>query len=236
MKKTILMAAIAALVLTSCGSSRNVTYAPAPVQKDSEMSKKDAEIGQPLSGAAGKTKEWTAQGWVVTGGYGMFTMYDLLDMHYKKLMSDMDRYTSVVGVGTHGSATVNAKLSSALLFAQYQAAVLYATRAANSISGGITGSTGTETNEKIVAAYTMSLQKKILPAMRESISVYREKIDENGAKVIEVQAYYLVDEEKAKTVREDAAKEVITELALDAVVADQVMDLSSKLAGMGELE
>lgn len=36
MKKTILMAAIAALVLTSCGSSRNVTYAPAPVQEQQQ--------------------------------------------------------------------------------------------------------------------------------------------------------------------------------------------------------
>ena len=233
MKKIFLVAAVAAsaVALSSCGSSKNAGYYPyayppyqqqaaqqpyyqAPQQQVAQQAyyqTPQQQVAQSeLKGSAKKAKEWKEQGFELVGSLATLTMEEALEMHNTKVFSDTDRYTTIMGSGTD----VGGELSTARLWAQNDASISYATSAGSVISGAIAraASNFSELGTKLQGAYTQKVREYITPYLKESVAIKR--ITDRG---IEVQVFYIIDEQNAYKVRKDAMDKALKETATEQV-------------------
>lgn len=207
MKTNIILTAVAVLpLLVSCGASRQSVQQTQPDETA-------------ISGTEAKVKEWQSKGFSVTGAMSTFTMYDLLEMHNKKILADPDNIVPAFGTG------IGADKATAQYAALNNAATMYATKAGSVVSGGMSNqfSTFGEQGNKLMGAYTQKVQEYIMPIMRESLSVSRiitENVPQKGR--YEVESYYIIDESKAAEARRNAMKEALEETATEQIFGDAV--------------
>lgn len=222
MKKMNFLVAIATVCvcfLSGCGMRRQMYYPPyqqptQPTTVQPELSTSDKKVAK--RGTEAKVAEWESQGYTLTGAMSTFTMYDLLERHNNKLLSDEGRYVSVFG---HGGDD-NGELSVARMYALNDACTNYATAAGSVVSGGIGRqfSTFGEQGLKLMGAYTQKVAKYITPFMKESVAVKRTTQNNR----LEVEVFYLIDEQRASTVRKQAMDEALRETATEQIFGTAV--------------
>ncbi len=204
MKKMNFLVAIATVCvcfLSGCNASKNVA-----VQNPAKTAARGTEA---------KVAEWTAAGYTLAGAMGTFTMYDLLEMHNNKIISDMERYIPVFGTGQDEFG----ELSTARLYALNDACVNYATAAGSVVSGGMNRAFSNlgEKGTKLQGAYTQKVAQYITPYMKESVAVKR-----TTQKGVEVEVYYIIDEQHASKVRKQAMDEALKETATEQIFGTAV--------------
>lgn len=239
MKKINLFAAILlmmAAMLTSCGAKKQAAYQQPPYyqqpyqqapyaqqppqqnpyqqQPTYQQPPQQQPIGN-VDEAREKENEWKKAGYTITGGSGMRTMYSVLSNMYKKLDAEPDRYVSIMG---HGK-TNDGELSTAMFYANNAAGINYANACGSVISGGIARqfSNFGELGTKLMGAYTQKVAEKIMPFMHEAISVKRGQNNN-----LEVESYYLIDENDAYKVRKDAMDQALKETATEQIFGTAV--------------
>ena len=222
-------------VFTSCGAKRNVVqnqppyyqqpYAQQPPQQNpyqqqptyQQPPQQQPVYNQPVQRdeAQIKENEWTKAGYTITGGYGFRTMYKVLSDMYKKIDEDPERYAPVMG---HGK-TNDGELSTAMIYANNSAGINYANACGSVISGGVARqfSNFGELGTKLMGAYTQKVAEKILPFLHEAISVKRTQNN-----ILEVESYYLLDENDAYKVRKDAMDQALRETAAEQIFGTAV--------------
>ncbi len=209
MKKINILAVIAvSVIMTSCGTSKQVTS-----QTQQTVYEED--------GAKQVVAELNRQGYTPYGSYSMFTLYELVNRTRNKIMEDSERYIPIEGVGEGND------LSSSKMFALNNASIAYATQAGSKITGKMSTqfSNLTEsTRTKIAGAYEQKISEFIMPILTENYIVGRRE----GSKMF-VLANYMVDEVKAKEARkvsiDEAVKQVAKEVALEQAFMDSVREL-----------
>lgn len=207
MKQTLIIAAIAAATMVSCGPAKQA-------------------VSNPVSDAEKVAKSLMSQGYQLTGGMATYTLESLIQRHNDKLNTDQDRYVSVQGT-SEGVGMED--LSSAKIVALNDAAAQYATKAGSVIEGGMSfqfGNVDADKRKKLVGAYTQKVESFILPAMKESFSVYRVV-----GKEYQVLTTCIIDEQLAVKSREKAMKEAFEDLSFDGLALDKINDLVKKIVG-----
>lgn len=206
MKNTFFFAALAALIICSCGTSKTATQTTS-TRTQQALSKSIT------SGPEGKVLEWQSDGYKIDGTR---TMYDKLVAHYAKL----DANENLVEV--EGTA-IGTEKSDARMYCLNDAAISYASAAKSIIEGGISRqfSNFTESGIKLMGAYTQKVQSAIVPFLKESVAVYRHGT-KNGKPVIEYDIYYIVDENNAAKVRKDAIDQALRETATEQIFGTAV--------------
>lgn len=232
---------MALLVLTSCGARKQMAYNgynnqqqpqyyQQPYGQQSQQQQpaynQSQQTGSDESEAREKCKEWEKAGYSITGAYGMKTMYGVLSSMYKKMDAEPERYTPCMG---HGKTT-DGELSTARMFAENAAAIDYANACGSIISGGIARqfSNFSELGTKLMGAYTQKVAGKIVPFLHEAISVKRTQNN-----VLEVETYYLIDENDAYKVRKDAMDQALKETATEQVFGSAVDEWVKKFVQQG---
>lgn len=214
MKKISIIAALAAatlMLVSSCGAQKAAT--------GSTTYQTTTSSGPIYKGTEGKVREWQNEGFKPSGSNSTFTMYDMLQMHNDKILSDPDRYISVFGTGQAKDK------ASARYAALNNAATTYATQAGSVISGGMSRqfSDMSEDVTKLMGAYTQKVQQYIMPYLKESVAVFKTENDiQTGKPEILFEVYYLLDEEKAMSVRKQAIDESLQETATEQVFGTAV--------------
>ena len=221
MKKMNFLVAIATVCvcfLGGCGMRRQMYYPPyqqptQPTTVQPELSTSDKKVSK--RGTEAKVAEWESQGYTLSGAMSTFTMYDLLERHNNKLLSDEVRYASAFGTGTDEDG----ELSVARIYALNDACTNYATAAGSVVSGGISRqfSNFGEQGLKLMGAYTQKVAKYVTPYMKESVAVKR-----TTQKGLEVEVFYLIDEQHASMVRKQAMDEALRETATEQIFGTAV--------------
>ena len=232
---------MALLVLTSCGARKQMAYNgynnqqqppyyQQPYGQQTQQQQPVYNQPQQTSGdeneAREKCKEWEKAGYSITGAYGMRTMYSVLNNMYRKMDAEPERYTPFMG---HGK-TADGEISTARMYAQNAAAIDYANACGSVILGGIARqfSNFSELGTKLMGAYTQKVAEKIVPFLHEAISVKRTQNN-----VLEVEAYYLRDENDAYKVRKDAIDQALKETATEQVFGSAVDEWVKKFVQQG---
>lgn len=230
-------------VLSSCGAKRNMAqsgyyqqqppyyqqpYAQQPPQQYppqqptyQQQPQQQPVYNQPqqpvgnTDEAREKENEWKKAGYTITGAYGMRTMYSVLSNMYKKIDAEPERYAPFMG---HGQ-TNDGELSTAMMYAQNAAAINYANACGSVVSGGIARqfSNFGELGTKLMGAYTQKVAEKIVPFLHEAIAVKRTQNN-----ILEVEAYYLIDENDASKMRKDAMDQALRETATEQIFGSAV--------------
>lgn len=188
--KTKLFTALALLALTlvaSCGSTKESSTSY--IEKD---------------GAQQVVDELKADGYKPYGSYSMFTLYELVSKTRDMLLSDPERYQIIEGMGE------SIELSTAKNFALNNASITYATAAGSKVSGVMTtqfSNLTATTRAKIAGVYQQKVSEYMMPLLKENYVVGKEVGD-----LMFVRAYYIIDEVKAKEVREKAMDSAVKEL------------------------
>ena len=233
-------------ILTSCGAKRNVAqsgygqqppYYQQPYSQQSQQNpyQQQQPQQQPVNNqpigqedeAREKTNEWQKAGYTITGAYGMRTMYKVLSLMYQKIDAEPERYSPFMG---HGQ-TKDGELSTAMIYASNSAAINYANACGSVISGGVARqfSNFGELGTKLMGAYTQKVAEKIVPYLQEAISVKRTQNS-----MLEVEAYYLVDENEAYKVRKDAMDQALRETATEQIFGTAVDEWVKKFVSQNE--
>lgn len=106
------------------------------------------------------------------------------------------------------------------------ATIKYAQKAGSSVKGRVVSDifadgTGDDSEfEKFYAAYERLVEQKVKNVLTPSYSVIRKRADGT----YEIQAFFIVDETKARTARKAALENAITESQLSQKYADSVRD------------
>lgn len=241
-----------AAALASCGAKKNVAqngyyqqqppyyqqpYGQQPPQQNpyqqpvyNQPPQQQPVYNQPVAQrdeAQVKENEWTKAGYTITGGYGFRSMYKVLSDMYKKLDAEPERYVPVMG---HGK-TNDGELSTALIYASNSAGINYANACGSVISGGVARqfSNFGELGTKLMGAYTQKVAEKILPFLHEAISVKRTQNN-----ILEVESYYLIDENDAYKVRKDAMDQALKETATEQIFGTAVDEWVKKFVRPNE--
>ena len=254
MKKINLFAVVlmmAAFALTSCGAKKQLAqngyqqppyyqqpYAQQPPQQNpyqqqptyQQPPQQQPIYNQPVGQedeAREKTNEWQKAGYTITGAYGMRTMYKVLSLMYQKIDAEPERYVPFMG---HGQ-TNDGELSTAMIYANNSAAINYANACGSVVSGGVARqfSNFGELGTKLMGAYTQKVAEKIVPFLHEAISVKRTQNN-----ILEVEAYYLIDENDAYKVRKDAMDQALRETATEQIFGSAVDEWVKKFVSPNE--
>ena len=142
-------------------------------------------------------------------------MYDCLKAVYEKVLPNRDKYILVSGVGVHKTSKDAAHQA-----AQFNAIMYYAAAAGSEIKGRVEREFATFTDlDKLIAAYSGTIQKKLSSYMNEEIAVRRQT--ENG---YELEAWFTLDENKVKLLRQQAMEQALQETAVEQVVGNAIRD------------
>lgn len=244
MKKINLFAAVLlmmAAMLTSCGAKKQVAYQQPPYyqqpyqqnpygqqppqqnpyqqQPTYQQPPQQPVYNQPtqkdpLAGAAQKkAKEWESKGFEITGSKAALPMESALQMYYDKVYTDPDKYIIVSGSGI-APASPQAAKDVALAGACRN----YAASAGSVVNGALNSQFSSFGDvDKVVGVFEQIVRDKILPYMHEELSVRR-----HVSKAWEVEALYILDEEKASQVRQQAWDQTVKETAVEQVIADEI--------------
>ncbi len=181
------------------------------------------------SGPERRLEIWEEGGYTLSGDQSFYAPYDLLVRHYNKVEADPERYISVMGVGK------GADLATARYSAQFNASTTYATSAGSVIAGGMAGSHSSFSEEgmKTMGAYTQKVRDYLTPEIKESFFVYRKVPVENKVKY-EVEAYYLIDEQRASKIRKQAMDEALKETATEQIFGTAVDEWVKEFVSVDE--
>lgn len=229
MKKIFVLAVTAAAMsLSSCGTSKKTSstdyqyqqwLAQQQQQTNNQIVSNKSNERKALSGSEAKVNEWTSKGFSVSGAMGTFTMYDLLEMHNKKVIENQDHLAPVFGTGVGPDKTT------ARYVALANAATTYATAARSVVSGGMSMqfSNFGEQGLKLMGAYTQKVQEYITPNLKESVAVVRVVTEDTKDKgKYEFEIYYIVDEDLASIARKKAMDAALKETATEQIFGNAV--------------
>lgn len=165
-----------------------------------------------------KMKDYKKAGFEIMGSR---TMEVALAKHYSKLNELGDD-----GMVFDGVAQNTKSKNVAEQIAINNATLKYAQKAGSSVKGRVVsdimaeGTVGEEEFEKFYAAYERLVEQKVKNVLTPSYSV----IKKNADGTYEVQAFFIVDENKARTARKAALENAVEETALAQKYADKVRD------------
>lgn len=198
------VALLIAAMTMSCGSKKHVSN-----QNDTSNTFVSRD------GAQEAVDDLKSRGYVLYGANSMFTLYELINQTRNKRLEDPSRYIAIEGIGEGND------LSSAKLFALNDAAVTYATKAGSVISGKMSSMVSNLTEEsrtKIVGVYVQKINEFIMPTLTENYVVGKQ----NGTKM-RILANYMIDEIKAKEVRNKAINSAIKQVETDLALGQDFM-------------
>lgn len=191
----------------------------APVYADNLQKKldKDLEKAQKKEMKT-KMKSYQKSGFEIMGSR---TMEVALLKHYSKLNELGDN-----GMVFDGVAQNTKSKNVAEQMAINNATIKYAQKAGSTVKGRVIsdimaeGTAGEEEFEKFYAAYERLVEQKVKNVLIPSYSV----IKKNADGTYEVQAFFIVDETKARAARQAALENAVTETELAQQYADKVRD------------
>lgn len=165
-----------------------------------------------------KMKDYKKDGYEIMGSR---TLEVALLKHYSKLNELGDD-----GAVFEGYAENVKSKNTAEQMAINNATIKYAQKAGSSVKGRVVSDifadgTGDDSEfEKFYAAYERLVEQKVKNVLTPSYSVIRKRADGT----YEIQAFFIVDETKARTARKAALENAITESQLSQKYADSVRD------------
>lgn len=164
-----------------------------------------------------KIKEYKKGGWEIIGSR---TMEVALLKHYSKLAELGDN-----GVEFHGISSATKSKNLGEQMALNNATIQYAQKAGSTVKGRVVSDMfgdgsgdGEGEFEKFYAAYERLVEQKVKNVMTPSYSIVRQNADGT----YEIQSFFIVDENKAKSARQAAVEGAIKDSELASKYADTV--------------
>lgn len=209
-----------AAAFTACGANKQVAQQPPYYQQPYAQQPPQQPVynqptqSDPLAGAAQKkAKEWESKGFEITGSKAALPMDAALQLFYNKVYTDPDKYIIISGTGI-APASPQAAKDVALAGACRN----YAAQSGSVVNGAFENQFSSFGDvDKVVGIFEQIVRDKILPCMREEITVRRQT-----AKGWEVEVLYTLEEDQAAKVRQQAWDQTVQETALEQVIADEI--------------